>query len=266
MPESSLPKIGRFQVVKALGRGGQGAVYLAHDPGLDRLVAIKVVGSAPGFSGEEDVSPQARNLAQLRHPNIIALYEAGRFHGLWYFVFEHLEGDTLHREIDRGVLNADAACSTMLQVVDAMAYAHGKGILHLDLSPANVMRDAEGKPRIMDFDLSRAVGPSNRPSPHLSGTLPYMAPECVDTGEVDARTDVYALGLVLYEVLTGRRASQPGSPTSASCAAWTRSRVRSQHSRCWRTATRPTANCSHSRRSGPRSSAPTRCRRGTTAT
>jgi hypothetical protein len=73
MPESSLPKIGRFQVVKALGRGGQGAVYLAHDPGLDRLVAIKVVGSAPGFSGEEDGSPQARNLAQLRHPNIIAL-------------------------------------------------------------------------------------------------------------------------------------------------------------------------------------------------
>jgi serine/threonine protein kinase len=207
MPESSLPKIGRFQVVKALGRGGQGAVYLAHDPGLDRLVAIKVVGSAPGFSGEEDGSPQARNLAQLRHPNIIALYEAGRFHGLSFFVFEHLEGDTLYREIDCGVLGPDAACSTMLQVVDAMAYAHGKGILHLDLSPANVMRDAEGKPRVMDFDLSRAVGPSNRPSPHLSGTLPYMAPECVDSGEVDARTDVYALGLVFYEVLTGRRAA-----------------------------------------------------------
>ncbi len=199
-------KLGRFVVIRLLGRGSQGAVYLARDPDLDRLVAIKLNGEIPGLTDEQgEVSPQARNLAQLRHPNIVALYETGRFHNLRYLVFEHLEGAVLRHETDGGHLAVGQACSTMVQIVDAIAYAHAKGILHLDLNPNNIMRDAEGKPRVMDFDLSRSVG-ENVATDKVAGTLSYMAPEYFDGRGVDARTDVYALGQIFYELLTGNRA------------------------------------------------------------
>ena len=199
-------KLGRFAVIRLLGRGSQGAVYLARDPDLERLVAIKLNSEIPGLTDEQgEVSPQARNLAQLRHPNIVALYETGRFHNLRYLVFEHLEGAVLRQETDCGPMAVGLACSTMVQIVDAIAYAHAKGILHLDLNPNNIMRDAEGKPRVMDFDLSRSVG-EKVATDRVAGTLSYMAPEYFDGPGVDARTDVYALGQIFYELLTGNRA------------------------------------------------------------
>ena len=210
MPPPENIQIGRFHVLKPLGRGAQGAVYLARDPDLDRLVAIKLVAEIPGQVVDADGGwPQARNLAQLRHPNIIALYELGKFHHFTYLVFEYLEGTPLRKELQsNGALPAPLAYSTILQVTDAMAYAHAKGILHLDLNPNNIMHDEEGKPRIMDFDLSRRVDvqPQSR---FITGTLPYMAPEHFQTRELDLRTDVYALGQILYELLTGSHAVPP---------------------------------------------------------
>jgi serine/threonine protein kinase len=144
-------KIGRFSILKVLGRGAQGAVYLAKDPDLGRLVAVKLVAEIHYGSGEDaGPSPQARNLAQLRHPNIVALHEAGRVHGFTYLVFEYLEGTVLREELAKsGPMGLPQAYSTMIQIVDAMAYAHAKGILHLDLNPNNIMRDEAGRPRIV---------------------------------------------------------------------------------------------------------------------
>ncbi len=207
-------KIGRFPILKPLGRGTQGAVYLGRDLDLDRLIAIKLVSESSGLSVNDDQGwPQARNLAQLRHPNIIALYELGKFHSFNYLVFEYLEGTPLRKEIvSTGALAMPAAYSAMLQIVDAMAYAHAKGILHLDLNPNNIMRDEEGKLRIMDFDLSRRVDAKHE-SKLITGTLPYMAPEHFKTRQLDTRTDVYALGQIFYELLTGKLAVPLGEDT-----------------------------------------------------
>jgi serine/threonine protein kinase len=197
-------RIGRFPVLKSLGRGTQGAVYLARDPDLDRLVAIKLLSDTPGQAADAGGRwSQARNLAQLRHPNIVALYEIGTFESLTYLVFEYLEGATLSQELKAcGALALPAAYGAILQITDAMAYAHAKGILHLDLSPNNIMRDKEGKLRIMDFDLSQRADAQARAG-LVFGTLPYMAPECFKTQKLDARTDVYALGRILYTLLIG---------------------------------------------------------------
>ena len=205
-PPASMPghaTIGRFAVLRSLGRGAQGAVYLARDPDLDRLVAVKIVSDVPGRTADAGGGwPQARNLARLRHPNIVALYEVGTFAGFTYLVFEYLEGATLGQELKAGALALPAAYGAILQVVDAMAHAHAHGILHLDLSPNNIMRDKEGRLRVMDFDLSRRADAQARAG-LVIGTLPFMAPECFSTQQLDARTDVYALGRILYALLAG---------------------------------------------------------------
>jgi eukaryotic-like serine/threonine-protein kinase len=211
-------KIGRFSILKVLGRGAQGAVYLAKDPDLGRLVAVKLVAEIHYGSGEDaGPSPQARNLAQLRHPNIVALHEAGRVHGFTYLVFEYLEGTVLREELAKsGPMGLPQAYSTMIQIVDAMAYAHAKGILHLDLNPNNIMRDEAGRPRIVDFDLSRTVdGTAARPEV-IAGTASYMAPEYRSGDCVDARADVYALGRIFHDLLTGRQTdpSKAAEPTT----------------------------------------------------
>ena len=210
-PKKSL-RIGRFLILKPLGRGLQGAVYLARDPDLDRLVAIKLVGATIAQPLDEGGGwSQARNLARLRHPNIVALHELGRFHNFTYLVFEYLEGVPLRKELNSaGALALPEAFSTISQVTDAMAYAHAKGILHLDLNPNNIMRDEAGKPRIMDFDLSRQVGVLHVQG-DITGTLPYMAPEHFTTRKLDPRTDVYALGQILYELLCGAQAVPAGA-------------------------------------------------------
>lgn len=186
-----------------LGRGTQALVYLAQDPDLHRKVAIKLVAqTASGAQGEEWA--QARNLAQLRHPNIIALHEVGKFKSFTYLVFEYLEGTLLREELSTSCAQAlPKAYSTILQVTDAMAYAHNKGIVHLDLSPNNIMRDEAVKPRVMDFDLSRMAA-EHTGHEVVAGTLPCMAPEHFREQKLDSRTDIYAMGQIFYELLTGQ--------------------------------------------------------------
>ncbi|HEX8989473.1 MAG TPA: HDOD domain-containing protein [Rhodocyclaceae bacterium] len=196
--------IGRFPVLRLLGRGAQGSVYLARDPDLERLVAIKLVGRLPGQ--EEAGWPQARNLARLRHPHIVSLYEFGKQDDRAYLVCEYVEGATLAEELKaHGPMAADEAGKAMLQITDAVAHAHANGVLHLDLNPRNVMRDKEGNLRVMDFDVSRRTD-APAPGDLVVGTLPYMAPESVTAQRPDPRTDVYSLGQMFYTLLVGRPA------------------------------------------------------------
>jgi eukaryotic-like serine/threonine-protein kinase len=195
-------KIGRYVIIKSLGRGLHGAVFLADDPHLQRRVAVKILH--PDLSAPKpEISPQIRYLAQLRHPNIVALYDADIAGERVYLVTEFLEGRTLRDEIrERGALPLAEAVSVCRQIVDAMGFAHGRGILHMDLNPSNVMRDREGRARVMDFDLSRnATTPQGG---ELVGTLRYISPEHTSTRKLDKRTDVYALGLIAYELITGQ--------------------------------------------------------------
>ncbi len=202
MQEARNVKIGRYVIVKPLGQGLHGAVFLAEDPHLRRRVAVKVLHPAPGQISPV-ISPQAKYLAQLRHPNIVALYDADIAGERVYLVTEYLEGRTLREEIrDRGALPLPEAVSIARQIVDGMAFAHARAVLHMDLNPSNVMRDREGRPRIMDFDLSRSA--STPFSGELIGTLRYISPEHTTTRLLDKRTDVYALGLIIYELITGK--------------------------------------------------------------
>ncbi|HEX8961607.1 MAG TPA: HDOD domain-containing protein [Rhodocyclaceae bacterium] len=214
-PATPVPefKIGRFPVLRMLGRGAQGSVYLARDPDLDRLVAIKRVDAVAGAG--ESGWPQARNLAQLRHPNIVALHEFGRDGERMYLVFEYIEGTTLAEELkSRGRLPAADAATAMLQITAAIGHAHAHGILHLDLNPRNVMRDGEGVLRVMDFDVSRRAD-ATPPGDLIVGTVRYMAPEHFTTRRLDQRTDVYALGQMFYTLLAGTPAMAAKSAAEA---------------------------------------------------
>lgn len=197
-------RIGRFVLSRRLGQGLHGTVYLGHDPQLARDVAIKVMHDQ-GRAGA--IPPQAQHLARLRHPNIISLYEAGIARGHPYLVCEYVAGHTLARHLAEQPRLPDAEARAIIrQVVDAVACAHGAGVLHLDLTPGNIMIDSTGAARVMDFDLSRLA--EQRPSADepLAGTLRYTSPEHHLTGRLDARTDVYALGLILYELVCARPA------------------------------------------------------------
>ena len=196
-------RIGRFQVQRRIGRGLEGTVYLALDPDLERRVAIKVLHR--DLEGDRTASlNEARNLGRLRHPNIVSIHALGRHQGMPYLVFEFVEGKTLREMLQqRGRLPLDKALKLMEQVVDAMAHAHAAGVMHLDISTGNIMLDKQGVPRVMDFGLSRLADSVDAAGEHIIGTPRYMSPEHFAEYPLGPYTDVYALGVVSYEVLAG---------------------------------------------------------------
>ena len=203
-------KIGRFDVVQPLGRGSQGAVYLARDPTLDRLVAIKLLNEA-----DEDLAPKAANGAplegviasKLNHPNIVPVFDAGEADDGQYLVFEYVEGRTLSRILKRdGPWSVAGIVPVCKAILDGMANAHEAGILHLDLSPRNVMLSATGSPRIMDFGLSQFADMTRVSSDFATGTLRYMSPEHFLGRPLGPWTDVFALGSTFFELVTGQHA------------------------------------------------------------
>ncbi|MEZ4586748.1 MAG: serine/threonine-protein kinase [Gemmatimonadales bacterium] len=195
---------GRFEVRELLGAGGFGAVFRAFDPTLERDVAIKAFFADQG-AGDTDVAlDEAKLVARIEHPHIVPLYHAESRDGIVYLVMRCFP-DTLRARIDRAPLDPEALARLGAQVADALAAAHERGVVHLDVKPDNILLDGDGNPAVTDFGIARLVGAGDQsPTGVVSGTPHYMSPEQVAGDRVDGRTDVYALGAVLYEAATGK--------------------------------------------------------------
>lgn len=200
--------VGNYKIQEKLGEGGMGAVYKGVDTMLDREVAIKAL--RPELASQTAVVERFRSeavtLAKLHHPNIATLYSLFRQGDELYMVLEYVRGETLDSILQRrGALSAEEVIPVFCQILDGINHAHEFGIIHRDIKPANMMLTDKGILKVLDFGIARLLG-SNRMTRagNIIGTLEYMAPEQVKGQETDARSDIYALGMMLYEVLTGR--------------------------------------------------------------
>lgn len=200
--------IGNYRIEHKLGEGGMGAVYKGVDTMLDREVAIKAL--RPELASQTAVVERFRSeavtLAKLHHPNIATLYSLFRQDDELYMVLEYVRGETLDAILQRrGALPPDEVIPVFCQILDGINHAHEFGIVHRDIKPANMMLTEKGTLKVLDFGIARLLGSSRMTrAGNIIGTLEYMAPEQVKGTETDARTDIYALGMMLYEVLTGR--------------------------------------------------------------
>jgi tRNA A-37 threonylcarbamoyl transferase component Bud32 len=219
----------QWQILRLLGRGGMGAVYEARQPELDRLVAIKLlpIEASQDEHQVERFRREARTLAKLRHPGIVSLLEAGITPaGHFFFVMEHVDGSPLSQIIASGGIDTAKAIEIVRQVCDALAHAHAQGVIHRDIKPSNILIDAQGHAKVADFGMARweqappTGGLDVSHTGQFVGTPAYAAPEQVrDAAHVDHRADIYALGVLLYEMLTGdlpRGVFQPPSQKTGS--------------------------------------------------
>ena len=208
-PSSDPIKIGRYRVIRLLGKGGFGRVYLAHDDELDRAVAVKVP-NIERIRAPEDLEAyllEAKVLAKLEHPNIVPVYDAGRADdGLCYVVSKFLQGSDLKEKILQGRPPFQVSAALVATVADALHYAHTKGLVHRDIKPANILLDERGKPCVADFGLALRDEDFGKGA-GMAGTPVYMSPEQArgEGHRVDGRSDIFSLGIVFFELLTGRR-------------------------------------------------------------
>ena len=215
------PLFPQLEIIEFVGKGGMGAVYKARQKELDRIVALKILppgmDHAPGFA--ERFAREAKALAKLNHPGIVTIHEFGRADGLFYFVMEFVDGVNLRQLVAGGRVSAREALAIVPEICDALQFAHDHGIVHRDIKPANILLDRRGRVKVADFGLAKLVeagmeaGTAEQQSTadagltqagKIMGTPSYMAPEQTDQPDaVDHRADIYSLGVVLYELLTG---------------------------------------------------------------
>src|SRR5713226_801266 len=225
MTISAGSRLGPYEILAPLGAGGMGEVYKARDTRLERTVAVKVLPSHLSSSAEvrQRFEREAKTISQLSHPHICALYDVGNQDGTEYLVMEFLEGESLADRLLKGPLPPDQVLRCGIEIADALDRAHRQGVIHRDLKPGNVMLTKSGA-KVLDFGLAKLKGTKGTPGvPGLSalptaterpltaegaivGTLQYMAPEQLEGKEADARTDIFALGTVTYEMATGQKA------------------------------------------------------------
>ena len=221
MPLQPGARLGPYEILSLAGAGGMGEVYKSRDTRLDRTVAIKILpdtlAADPQF--RERFDREARAISQLDHPHICALYDVGEHDGTAFLVMQYLEGETLADRLTKGALPIDQALKTAIEIASALDKAHRAGIVHRDLKPGNIMLTKAGA-KLLDFGLAKSIssvvagaGLSALPTaPNLTaqgtilGTFQYMAPEQIEGQEADARTDIFAFGVVLYEMVTGKKA------------------------------------------------------------
>ena len=197
---------GRYKIEEPLGVGGSSQVYLARDKALNRDVALKVLDAPAAADGDTRrmFVKEARALAQLSHPNIVAVYDVGEVDGSPFIVMEYLAGGSLKQKIEgTGPLNAGEAVRVAIEVANGLAFAHSKGIIHADLKPSNILFDANDTAKICDFGIARTPQ-EDADTPQLYATAMYVAPERVEGKSTTVQSDVYGLGLVLYEALVGK--------------------------------------------------------------
>ncbi len=221
MPLDAGRQLGPYEIIAPLGAGGMGEVYKARDTRLDRTVAIKVLPAH--LSSQPDLRQrferEARAASSLNHPHICTLHDIGNHEGIDYLVLEYLEGETLAQRLERGPLPVDEALRTAVQIADALDKAHRQGLLHRDLKPGNIMLTRTGA-KLLDFGLAKSNAAAGAASPMTAaptmtspltaegaivGTFQYMAPEQLEGVEASARSDLFAFGVVLYEMFSGRR-------------------------------------------------------------
>jgi len=203
---------GKYQITQRIGRGGMAEVYKAYQPNLARHVAIKMLHMH--LLEEETLrsrfEQEAKHIAALDHPNIIRVYDVDREGEVFYIVMEYVEGNTLKHYLKtlyaQGKrLSLSRGLEIILEIAAALAYAHKKGMIHRDVKPANVMLNREGRAILTDFGIAKmTTGPQLTMTGALVGTPAYMSPESAQGQKSDARTDVYSLGVMLYEIATGK--------------------------------------------------------------
>jgi serine/threonine protein kinase len=222
--------LGQYRILKLLGSGGMGQVYKARDTRLDRSVAIKIlaqsVSERPEFRAR--FRREAQALAKVNHPNICVIHDVGHQDGLDYIVMEHLEGETLAHRLEKGGIPPGDVIKFASEIADALDTVHRQGVIHRDLKPGNIMLTKSGT-KLLDFGLANLVPNSNVALSTMTemditaegtivGTLHYMAPEQVQGKEADARSDIFSLGTILYELLTGQKAFDGKNPVSVVAA------------------------------------------------
>src|SRR5215469_947495 len=237
MPLASGTKLGPYEVQSPLGAGGMGEVYQARDTRLDRSVAVKILpahlSEKPEFA--ERFEREARTISSLNHPNICHLHDVGEQGGVRYLVMELLEGETLADRLRRGRLPLDQMLRYGAEIAEGLEVAHRRGVVHRDLKPGNVMLTKTGA-KLMDFGLAKGMSAAKPVSVELTatmtssyatpltqqgtivGTFQYMAPEQVEGKEADARSDIFSLGAVLYEMISGKRAFEGKTLVSVAAA------------------------------------------------
>jgi serine/threonine protein kinase len=234
MPLTPGTRLGPYEIVAPIGAGGMGEVYKARDPRLGRTVALKVL---PPHLAEAErrqrFEREAQAIASLNHAHICVVHDVGHESGIDFLVMEYIEGETLADRLAKGPLPLDQLLTYAAQIADALDKAHRQGVTHRDLKPGNVMLTKAGA-KLLDFGLAKvhqptaslsvSIGPTVSAGGPLTaegwilGTLQYMAPEQLEGREADARSDIFALGAVIYEMATGRRAFEGKSQVSVIAA------------------------------------------------
>jgi serine/threonine protein kinase len=205
----NIKSIGRFSIIRLLGKGAQSAVYLAFDPSLQREVAIKTLHFSDAADRKDQVRAliqEAQIVSQLRHPNIVPIFEIGEEDGDPYLVFEYVEGQNLAEFLrEKKSLPIQEAVEIMISVLEAIIHAHKHGIIHRDLKPSNILINLEHITRVMDFGIATRISDNPLENFGLSGTPSYMAPEYIQSQTISAQNDIFAAGLILCEMLTGHK-------------------------------------------------------------
>jgi hypothetical protein len=236
--EELAQKFPQLEIMELIGRGGMGAVYKARQKELDRLVALKILPPRTGNDAAfaERFTREAKALARLNHPGIVTIHNFGRADGLYFFIMEFVDGVNLRQLLASGRVSPREALAIVPQICDALQFAHDHGVVHRDIKPENILLDRRGRVKVADFGLVKIAGPAaavsetegqvvpraeNQPLPDLTdagkimGTPSYMAPEQIDApAAVDHRADIYALGVVFYQMLTGQLPGRPLDPPS----------------------------------------------------
>jgi serine/threonine protein kinase len=209
----SLKKLGRYDLVRVLGKGAMGVVYEGRDPNLERRVAIKTVkvenlSEEAAAEYEARFRTEARSAARLQHPNIVSVYDSDRDGDIAFLVMEYIQGDDLKHHLDRGVrYSLEQSLKMIRDLLAALDYAHKAGIVHRDIKPANLLIEPGGRVKLTDFGVARIQdsGEATRTQGSMVGTLKYMSPEQVQGLKIDSRADLFSVGVVLYQLLTDKR-------------------------------------------------------------